>query len=411
MGAGVIRMKMMNGYQAQQKIAYEHSAQLACEAASAVRTVASLTREDDVSRMYHLELEGPVQAGVRNAFGSSFIFALSQAIVFLVNALGFWYGGKLMASGEYDMQKFFVIFMAIVFGAQSAGNIFSFVPDISKATSAASNIINLLDRKPLIDVSANEGENISSVEGRVTYKNVHFRYPTRPGVAVLRGLDLDILPGQYAALVGPSGCGKSTVIGLTERFYDALSGNVMIDGKDVRQININDLRKHVALVGQEPTLYDMTIKENICFGLVERVPSQSEVEQAARDANIHDFIVALPKGYDTPLGSKGSQLSGGQKQRIAIARALIRNPKILLLDEATSALDAESEKVVQTALDNASKGRTTIAVAHRLSTIQKADVIYVFKGGVVNERGTHEELMSLRGQYYELVMQQDLGSS
>ncbi|KAK9680739.1 hypothetical protein K7432_015861 [Basidiobolus ranarum] len=185
----------------------------------------------------------------------------------------------------------------------------------------------------------------------------------------------------------------------------------MIDGKDVRQMNINDLRKHIALVGQEPTLYDMTIRENICFGLVDRVPSQQEIEKAARDANIHDFITGLPKGYDTSLGSKGSQLSGGQKQRIAIARALIRNPKILLLDEATSALDAESEKVVQTALDNAAKGRTTIAVAHRLSTIQKADVIYVFKNGVVNEKGTHNELMALKGQYYSLVIQQDLGTN
>ncbi|KAK9711625.1 hypothetical protein K7432_007714 [Basidiobolus ranarum] len=411
MGAGVIRMKMMNGYQEKQKIAYEYSAQLACEAASAVRTVASLTREQDVSKLYHHELEGPVKAGIENAFGSSFVFACSQAIVFLVNALAFWYGGKLMAKGEYDMQKFFVIFMAIVFGAQSAGNIFSFVPDISKATSAASSIISLLDRKPLIDVTSNEGKKVDSVEGRVTYKNVHFRYPTRPGVAVLRGLSLDILPGQYAALVGPAGCGDSTVMGLTERVYDALSGNVMIDGHDVRQININDLRKHVALVGQEPTLYDMTIRENICFGLVDRVPSQSEIEQAARDANIHEFIMGLPKGYDTSLGSKGSQLSGGQKQRIAIARALIRKPKILLLDEATSALDAESEKIVQTALDNASKGRTTIAVAHRLSTIQKADVIYVFKDGVVNERGSHDQSMALQGQYYELVMQQDLGSN
>ncbi|ORY01608.1 ABC multidrug transporter Mdr1 [Basidiobolus meristosporus CBS 931.73] len=392
MGAGVIRMKMMNGYQEQQKKAYEYSAQLACEAASAVRTVASLTREQDVCAMYHKELDGPVKEGIKNAFGSSFIFALSQAIVFLVNALGFWYGGTLIANGEYDLQKFMVIFMSIVFGAQSAGNIFSFVPDISKAKSAASHIINLLDRQPLIDVSTNEGDKVPAIEGRVTYNNVHFRYPTRPGVAVLRGLNLDIRPGQYAALVGPSGCGKSTVIGLTERFYDVLSGNVMVDGKDVRQMNINDLRKHIALVGQEPTLYDMTIRENICFGLVDRVPSQEEIEKAARDANIHDFIMGLPKGYDTPLGSKGSQLSGGQKQRIAIARALIRNPKILLLDEATSALDAESEKV----------GRTTIA---------KADVIYVFKNGVVNEQGTHEELMALKGQYYALVIQQDLGTN
>ncbi|KAK9766045.1 hypothetical protein K7432_005165 [Basidiobolus ranarum] len=416
-GAGVIRMRMMNGYQAKTKAAYEHSAQLACEAASSIRTVASLTREKDVCKMYHDELEEPVRAGKQNAFGSSFIFALSQAIVFLVNALGFWYGGRLLStrisSGatEYDQTQFFTVFIAIVFGSQSAGNVFSFVPDISKAKHAAASIITLLDRKPIIDVVNAEGDKVESVEGHITYKDVHFRYPTRPGVPVLRGLNLDIKPGQFAALVGPSGCGKSTVIGLTERFYDVLSGSVMIDGKDVRQMNINDMRKHIALVGQEPTLYDMSIKENICFGLVDRVPSDAEVEKAARDSNIHDFIMTLPQGYNTPLGGKGSQLSGGQKQRIAIARALIRQPKILLLDEATSALDAASEKVVQTALDNASQGRTTIAVAHRLSTIQRADVIYVFKNGVVNEKGTHDELMALRGQYYGLVVQQDLGTN
>ncbi|ORX90713.1 P-loop containing nucleoside triphosphate hydrolase protein [Basidiobolus meristosporus CBS 931.73] len=413
MGAGVIRMRMMNGYQLKTKAAYEHSAQLACEAASSIRTVASLTREQDVCDLYHKELEEPVKEGKKNAFGSSMVFAISQAIVFLANALGFWYGGRLMStfnngSPEYDQKQFFVVFIAIVFGAQSAGNVFSFVPDLSKAKSAASSIIGLLDRKPLIDTSKAEGDKVDAIEGHITYKDVHFRYPTRPGVPVLRGLNLDIKPGQYAALVGPSGCGKSTVIGLTERFYDVLSGSVMIDGKDVRQMNINDMRKHIALVGQEPTLYDMTIKENICFGLVGRTPSQEEIEKAARDSNIHDFIMSLPLGYDTPLGGKGSQLSGGQKQRIAIARALIRHPKILLLDEATSALDAASEKVVQTALDTAAKGRTTIAVAHRLSTIQKADVIYVFKNGVVNEKGTHDELMALKGQYYALVIQQDL---
>ncbi|KAK9719748.1 hypothetical protein K7432_004602, partial [Basidiobolus ranarum] len=293
MAAGVIRMKMMNGYQEQTKVAYEHSAQLACEAASSIRTVASLTREKDVCRMYHAELEEPVRAGKKNAFGSSSIFALSQAIVFLANALGFWYGGRLMSTmintggvsvPEYNQHQFFVVFIAIIFGAQSAGNVFSFVPDLSKAKTAAASIIGLLDRQPLIDTVNSQGDKVPSVEGRITYKDVHFRYPTRPGVPVLRGLNLDIQPGQYAALVGPSGCGKSTVIGLTERFYDVLAGSVMIDGKDVRKMNINDMRKYIALVGQEPTLYDMTIKENICFGLVERVPSQDEIEQAARDA-------------------------------------------------------------------------------------------------------------------------------
>ncbi|KAK9760183.1 hypothetical protein K7432_016068 [Basidiobolus ranarum] len=410
-GAGAIRMALLRGYEDKAKTAYESSAQLACEATSAIRTVASLTRESDVCQLYHAELDIPTKAGKKNAFGASFVFACTQATVFLVNALGFWYGGKLVSEGEYDYQTFLTIFMSIVFGAQSAANVFSFVPDVTKAESAAGNIIDLLDRQPLIDVWSDEGDKVDSIKGHITYSKVHFRYPTRPGVPVLRGLNLDIKPGQYAAIVGPSGCGKSTVIGLTERFYDVLAGCIKIDGKDIRKMNITDMRRHIALVGQEPTLYNLSIKENICFGLTERVPSQAEIEQAAQDANIHDFIMSLPDGYDTSLGSKGSQLSGGQKQRIAIARALIRNPKILLLDEATSALDAESEKVVQTALDKASQGRTTIAIAHRLSTIQKADVIYVLKNGEVNERGTHNELMALKGQYYSLVIQQDLNSN
>ncbi|KAK9762520.1 hypothetical protein K7432_011664 [Basidiobolus ranarum] len=416
-GTEMIHMKVIEGNQKKTKAAYAQSAQLACEAVSAIKTVASLTREQDVSREYHIALEEPVKAGKRNAFGSSFVFALSQTILFLINALGFWYGGRLLStitySGiatipEYEAKQFYIVYLALISGSQNAGNIFSLIPDLSKAKHAASRIITLLDRQPIIDVANAQGDKVNSVAGHITFRNVHFRYPTRPEIPVLRGLDLDIKPGQFAALVGPSGCGKSTVISLTERFYDALTGSVMIDGQDVCHLNISDIRKNIALVGQEPTLYDMTIKENICFGLTERVPTKAEIEQAARDSNSHDFIMSLPLGYDTPLGGKGAQLSGGQKQRIAIARALIRQPKILLLDEATSALDATSESVVQAALDNASKGRTTIAVAHRLSTIRKADVIHVFKNGVVNEKGSHEELMALKGQYYSLVNQQNL---
>ncbi|KAK9694746.1 hypothetical protein K7432_013303 [Basidiobolus ranarum] len=416
-GTGMVRMRMMNGYQQKTRAAYEHSAQLACEATSSIRTVASLTREDDVCKMYHAALEEPIKSGKKNAFESSFIFALSQAIVFLVNALGFWYGGRLQStidySGiiptqEYDQKHFFIVFIAIIVCSQSAGNALSYIPDLSKAKYAAATIIALLDRQSIIDPVKAQGDKVKSVVGHVIYRDVHFHYPTRPSVPVLCGLNLDILPGQFVALVGSSGCGKSTVISLAERFYDVLSGSIMIDGKDVRRMNVNDMRKHIAFVGQEPSLYDMSIKDNICFGLADRVPSQEEIEKAACDANIHDFITSLSQKYDTPLGNKGSQLSGGQKQRIAIARALIRQPKILLLDEATSALDAASEKIVQTALDNAAKGRTTIAVAHRLSTIKHADIIYVLKNGVVNEQGTHEELMERKGQYYSLAIQQDL---
>ncbi len=259
----------------------------------------------------------------------------------------------------------------------------------------------------MIDPTIKSGPEIEKLSGSVEFRNVKFNYPTRPHINVLRGLSIKVNPGQFAAFVGPSGCGKSTTVGLIERFYNPISGTIIVDGNDISSLNLSSYRSYLGLVSQEPNLFDLSVKENIIFGC-DTVPSQEEIEIAARKANIHDFIIGLPNGYDTKLGVKGGQLSGGQKQRIAIARALVRKPKILLLDEATSALDAESEKVVQAALDEAAKGRTTIAIAHRLSTIQNADIIYVFKDGEVAESGTHQELLQLNGLYCELVAQQDL---
>ena len=281
--------------------------------------------------------------------------------------------------------------------------------DMGKAKEAAQELKILFDRKPTIDAWSEDGAPLKEVEGTIEFRDVHFRYPTRPEQPVLRGLNLSVTPGQYIALVGASGCGKSTTIALLERFYDPLVGGIYVDGKEISSLNINDYRSHIALVSQEPTLYQGTVAENILLGADRQDVPQSEIEHACREANIYDFIMSLPEGFNTVVGSKGSMLSGGQKQRIAIARALLRDPKILLLDEATSALDSESEHVVQAALDKAAKGRTTIAVAHRLSTIQKADIIYVFDQGVVVESGTHQELMHKGGKYSELVNLQSLG--
>jgi ATP-binding cassette, subfamily B (MDR/TAP), member 1 len=269
----------------------------------------------------------------------------------------------------------------------------------------------LFDRQPSIDPWSADGAPLKSIEGTIEFRDVHFRYPTRPEQPVLRGLDLTVKPGQYVALVGASGCGKSTTIALLERFYDPLVGGIFIDGKEISSLNLNDYRSFLALVSQEPTLYQGTIRENILLGVDRDDVPDSAVEFACKEANIYDFIQSLPEGFSTIVGSKGALLSGGQKQRIAIARALIRDPKILLLDEATSALDSESEHVVQAALDKAAKGRTTIAVAHRLSTIQKADVIYVFDQGKIVEAGTHSDLMKKGGRYSELVNLQSLGKT
>ncbi|KAJ3019962.1 GTPase-activating protein [Thoreauomyces humboldtii] len=396
---------------------YESSAQVACEAVGAMRTVAALGRENDVATTYHSDLEVPLKIGMRNAIGNTAIYAFSQTITFLINALGFWYGGTLIVRGDYGgadgTRIFFTTFMAIVFASQAAGRVFSLMPDVSKAKDSAEDILALIDSQPRIDNWNAEGIKVdpAKVQGKVEFRDVHFVYPNRPSIKVLRGLNITIEPGQFVALVGPSGCGKSTTIGLMERFYDVTGGSVLVDGTPLTDLSLPSLRECISLVGQEPNLYNMSLRDNIVYGLPASAGPATEerIIQAAKDANIHDFIISLPDGYDTSLGGKGTQLSGGQKQRIAIARALIRNPKILLLDEATSALDATSEKVVQVALDAAAKGRTTIAIAHRLSSIKSADKIYVFKEGVVAEAGSHSELIEAKGLYYGLVVQQDLG--
>ncbi|KAL8277932.1 hypothetical protein RQP46_009751 [Phenoliferia psychrophenolica] len=408
--AGVIRLRVVVLKDVKNKKSHEQSAQMACEAAGAIRTVASLTREEDCSEIYSGYLEAPQAESNRVAIISNGYYSLSQALTFWVIGLIFWYGAHQLVDGQLTTRTFFIAMISIVFGSIQAGNVFSFVPDMSKARGAAADVVALLDSRPEIDAEDPVGAKFKNGNGHIIFKDVHFRYPTRPHVRVLRGLDLEVKPGQFVAIVGPSGCGKSTLIQLVERFYDPLTGTVSVDGQDVSELDVQSYRQSISLVSQEPTLYSGSVRFNITLGAnmpAEEV-TQEAVEQACRDANIHDFILSLPDGYNTEVGGKGAQLSGGQKQRIAIARALIRNPKILLLDEATSALDSESEKVVQTALDQAAKGRSTIAVAHRLSTIQSADCIYVLKDGKVQERGTHWELLALHGIYFELVSQQDL---
>ncbi|CAG8557865.1 1704_t:CDS:2, partial [Racocetra fulgida] len=396
-GSGSLRIKMLNSFHQKTKKAYEHSAQIACEGAANIRTVAALTRENHLWEIYHHLLDEPTRQAFKNAYLASIPFAFANCLAFLLNALAFWYGSKLFIDNEYDIKKVYTIYVAIVVGSSVTGRFFAYAPDIAKAKAASASIVSLLERVPKIDIWQN-GETIKTVKGHLKFSNVHFYYPTRLDVPVLQGLNLKIKPGQYAALVGSSGCGKSTIISLIERFYEVTDGTITIDEMNIAKMDVNNLREHIALVSQEPSLYDMTIKENLLLGcLPGQDITQNDLENVCREANIHEFIIELPNGYDTRVGAKGVQLSGGQKQRIAIARALIRNPKILLLDEATSALDSESEKVVQKALDSAAHGRTTLAIAHRLSTIQHADIIFVLKDGKIHEQGTHQELLRLRG--------------
>lgn len=257
--------------------------------------------------------------------------------------------------------------------------------------------------KYVIDSSSDEGLKPSSVDGELIFDNVTFAYPTRPETDVFTGFNLKVEAGKTVALVGASGSGKSTSVQLIERFYDPKGGAITLDGKDLTTLNVNWLRTQIGLVSQEPRLFACSIRENILYGKPDA--TDEEIEQAARSANCHDFISAFPDGYKTQVGDKGAQLSGGQKQRIAIARVLIKQPKILLLDEATSALDSESEVIVQEALDDLLEkgGRTTIVIAHRLSTVRNADMIAVVKEGQVVETGTHDELIAKKGNYYDLV--------
>lgn len=267
-------------------------------------------------------------------------------------------------------------------------------------------------RKSDIDPTLASGEKLTSVNGDISISNISFAYPSRPDVIVLDNFSLDIKAGQTIGLVGPSGSGKSSIVALLQRFYDSTSdGSITLDGVDLRKLNLKWYRSQVGLVGQEPVLFSGTIAENIGFGKEGETATIDEIIEAAKSANAHNFITQFPKGYDTPVGEKGAQLSGGQKQRIAIARAIIKNPKILLLDEATSALDSESERVVQEALDKVMKGRTTIVVAHRLSTIQNANQIVVLQKGKVIEKGNHNDLIQQNGLYAELVQLQGLSTT
>ncbi|KAJ2922300.1 hypothetical protein H1R20_g14801, partial [Candolleomyces eurysporus] len=415
LSTGYIRLHVVVLKDQANKKAHEESAQLACEAAGSIRTVASLTREKDCLEQYSQSLEVPLKNSNRTAIWSNGLYALSQSFAMFVIALVFWYGSKLVSTFEASTFQFFIGLMSTTFGAVNAGNVFSFVPDVSTAKGAGSDIIKLLDSVPEVDAESDEGKKLNhgDVKGHIRLDNIHFRYPTRPGVRVLRELSVEVQPGTYVALVGASGSGKSTVIQLLERFYDPLAGDIYLDDQKISEFNVQDYRKHIALVSQEPTLYAGTVRFNILLGAIkpESEVTQEELEAVCRDANILDFIKSLPNGFDTEVGGKGSQLSGGQKQRIAIARALLRNPKVLLLDEATSALDSHSEKVVQAALDQAAKGRTTIAIAHRLSTIQNADRIYFIKEGRVSEFGTHDQLIQKKGDYYEYVQLQALSKN
>ncbi|KAH8819085.1 P-loop containing nucleoside triphosphate hydrolase protein, partial [Xylogone sp. PMI_703] len=393
-------------------VVFMESSQFATEAIGAIRTVSALTMETAINNRYQKLLNGHVRAALRKALLTAALFGFSDSSSLGCQALIFWYGGRLLARGEFTFEAFFVCYMAVIQGAEAASQVLAVAPNIAQAAAAANRISNVHNSADVEQVGRKDRKDIPATDGgiRIELRDIHFKYPTRD-ISVFDGLDMNIEKGQYAALVGPSGCGKTTIISLLERFYDLEPnrGAILLNGIDINELDVYDYRRNLSLVAQEPTMFHGTVRDNILFGIPDPSSiSEERIHEVCRDAVIHDFIISLPEGYDTDVGQKGVSMSGGQKQRIAIARALIRDPKVLLLDEATSALDSESEKIVQTAFEKARTGRTMIAVAHRLSTIQNADIIFVFDDGRVVERGTHTELLKKQGIYWEMCRSQAL---
>ncbi|KAJ7379512.1 ABC transporter B member 11 [Desmophyllum pertusum] len=401
--AGGVMAKLLTSFTTKELDAYAKAGSIAEEVLSSIRTVAAFGGEKKEIVRYSSHLGDARDFGIKKGFMSGLGMGFLQVVMFGSYALAFWYGAKLIIDGEMNGGDLLIVFFSVMFGAMQLGQAGPTFEAITTAQGAAYQVFLIIDRVPPIDSSSTDGVVLDhdSFKGNINFNNIELFYPSRPDIKILNSLNLTVDSGLTVALVGESGCGKSTVVKLLQRFYDPSSGEVTIDGHDIRNLNLKWLREQIGVVSQEPVLFATTIAENIRYG--KDGVTQENIERATKMANAHDFISRLPQGYDTLVGERGTQLSGGQKQRIAIARALVKDPRILLLDEATSALDSESESIVQAALDQARQGRTTIVIAHRLSTVQNADVIASIQEGVVVEKGSHDELMQTDGVYHQLV--------
>ncbi|XP_076895975.1 ABC transporter B family member 4-like [Bidens hawaiensis] len=395
---GYVQMQFMKGFSADAKLMYEEASQVANDAVGSIRTVASFCAEEKVMKLYKNKCEGPKKTGIKQGLISGIGFGVSFFLLFCMYATSFYAGARFVEAGITNFGDVFRVFFALTFAALGVSQSSSFAPDATKAKSSAVSVFAILDRESEIDPSDESGLTLETVKGEIKIRHVSFTYPTRPDVQIFRDLCLTIHSGKTVALVGESGSGKSTVIQLLQRFYNPDSGSITLDGIELHKFQLKWLRMQMGLVSQEPVLFNDTIRANIAYGKEDA--TEAEILAASELANAHNFISGLHQGYNTMVGERGVQMSGGQKQRVAIARAIVKSPKILLLDEATSALDAESERVVQDALDRVMVSRTTVVVAHRLTTVKGADVIAVVKNGVIVEKENHEKLINIKDGFY-----------
>ena len=367
------------------------------EVASSIKIVKSFTRENYERERFKKEIETAFERAVDKLKISSFFGPFILGLTFMVSAVLIWYGGYQVMSGVTTPGELAAFFLYALIVAGPIGTFVRLYTQIQEASGAIRRVYEILDTAPAIDNPENPIF-LENITGRIQFENVSFGY--RQELEILHNINFDVRPGQTVALVGPSGAGKSTVIKLLHRFFDASQGSIRLDEHDIRSLDRKSFLNQIALVPQETLLFGGTVKENILYGKLDA--TDQELEDAAKKANAHDFIVGLENGYETIVGEKGAKLSGGERQRIAIARAILKNPKILVLDEATSSLDNCSEALIQEAVEKLMEGRTTFIVAHRLSTIHKADQIIVLEKGRVVETGQHEELMNNKNLYYNL---------
>lgn len=400
-GAGIYGRKLrIVSKQVQDALAV--SSEVAEETLSGVRTVRAFAREQNEVARYGAAVQESFRlAQYRAKLGAIFTGWISFLGYGAIAAV-LWYGGVMLSEGELSFGQLTSFLLYTFTVAFSIGALSGLWSDFARAAGASERVFELIDRLP--QVTSVDGTKLTQVRGEVTIQNVHFAYPTRPDVDVLQGLQLHLQPDRVVALVGPSGGGKSTVAALICRLYDPQQGAVVLDGTPYSELDAHWLRQQVGIVSQEPILFATSITDNIRYGRLDA--TDEDVQTAAKAANAHEFISAFPEGYETLVGERGVRLSGGQKQRIAIARALLKDPAVLVLDEATSALDAESEHLVQEALDRLMVGRTTLVIAHRLSTVKDADQVVVLDGGTVAESGQHDELLAREGLYKRLVERQ-----